>query len=114
MAQTKAHRRTPQKTYGQQVHRGNIGEEHCSRILKKQGYTVCKTPTHPHGKGDLIARKGKATRTIQVKRISSRTFRTARAARNRMRGKPYNVKRLPAGMELWVIDKEEHLYKFNK
>ena len=109
---TKAHSQTPQKTYGKQVHRGDIGEEHAARILRKKGYSVSKSSTHPYGTNDLCARKGKQVRHIQVKRISSRKFKTAEAARNRMRGKPYNIKHVKN--ELWVFDKDNSLYIFKK
>lgn len=112
MAATKAQRNTPQKTYGKQTQRGNIGEKRAAAILRKMGYSVSYSPGHPHGIADIIARKGKSVRRIQVKRISSRTFLTAEAARNRIRGKPFNLERLPTGYELWVFDKENTLYKF--
>ena len=115
MAATKAQKHTPQKTYGQQVHRGDIGEAKARRILEKDGWKVSFTEGHPHGKCDLQAKKkGCKDRKIQVKRISSRTFCTPAAARRRMAGEPYNIKRLPKDSELWVFDKAGHLYKFGE
>jgi hypothetical protein len=51
-------------------------------------------------------------RNIQVKRISSRRFLTPEAARNRIAGRPFNVKRLVPGGELWVFDQDDRLYVF--
>lgn len=112
MAVTKAHKRYPMKVYGKQVARGNMGESRARRLLENAGYKVSFSEKHPHGKTDLVAKKGKTVRNIQVKRISSRAFSTPAAARNRMSGKPYNIKRLPKNSELWVFDSKGHLYKF--
>ena len=109
---TKAHEKTPQKTYGKQTHRGNIGEERAAKILREQGYSVRKSETHPRGFADIIAEKNGKAREIQVKRISSRALLTADAALNRIRGKPFLIKRIPAGKEVWVFDKDNRLYVF--
>ena len=109
---TKAHEKTPKETYGKQTHRGNIGEQRAARILREQGYTVSLSKTHPRGACDIIARKGNETRNIQVKRISSRALLTADAARNRIRGKPFLIQRIPQDREVWVFDKENRLYIF--
>lgn len=114
MARTKAQERTPQKTYGGQTHRGDLGEQRAAAILRQEGYSVELSPLHPHGTADIIARKGKTVRKIQVKRITSRTFATPAAARNRMAGKPFNLKKLPPGYELWVFDQKGNLYRFKK
>ena len=109
---TKAQIRTPQKTYGRQTARGNTGEAKAAKILRELGYTVSKSPTHPRGFADIHATKNGETRKIQVKHITSRTFQSADAARNRMRGKPYLISRIPSGCELWVFDAGGHLWKF--
>lgn len=109
---TKAHEKTPKETYGEQTHRGNIGEQRAAKILREQGYTVTLSKTHPRGASDIIAKKGNETRCIQVKRISSRALLTADAARNRIRGKPFLIQRIPADREVWVFDKENRLYIF--
>lgn len=114
MARTKAQEKNPQKTYGQQTHRGNIGEKHAADLLRKEGYSVSISKTHPRGIADIIAVKGNETRKIQVKRISSRNFLTASAARNRLAGKPFNLKRLPTGYELWIFDASNRLYTFRR
>lgn len=111
---TKAHSRTPQATYGKQTARGNIGERRAAKILREKGYSVSLSPQHPRGVADIIARKAGKVRKIQVKRISSRNFSTAAAARNRIAGKPFNLSSLPAGYELWVFDKSNNLYIFKK
>lgn len=112
MAQTYAQKYRAQKVYGQQTNRGNAGEKRAIELLRKQGYRVTFTTKHPHGKYDLIATKGKTRKQIQVKNITSRTFKTATAARRRMRIKPYYVTCLGKDCELWVFDKERHLYRF--
>lgn len=112
MAATRAQKKTPQATYGKQTHRGNIGEQRAAALLRKEGYQVTLSPGHPHGTADIIARKGATVRKIQVKRISSRSFATAAAARNRIRGKPFKLGKLPEGYELWVFDAKNNLYKF--
>lgn len=111
---TKAQEKTPQKTYGKQTARGNYGEAKAANLLRADGYKVSLTPEHPHGPADLIAKKGNRTRYIQVKRISSRVFLSAETARNRMRGKPFNLDKLPKGVELWVFDAAGNLYKFKE
>ena len=114
MAKTKAHERSPMKTYGKQTHRGDLGERRAAAILRAEGYSVELSPSHPHGIHDLIARKGKTVRKIQVKRITSRTFATPAAARNRISGKPFNLKKIPTGYELWVFDQKGNLFRFTK
>lgn len=109
---TKAAEKTPKKTYGKQTHRGNIGEQRAAAILREQGYSVSHSPNHPHGNADLIATKGTETRHIQVKRISSRALLTEDAARNRIRGKPFLIRRIPKDLEVWVFDKDNRLYTF--
>ena len=111
---TDAHDYSPQETYGKQISRGNTGEKRAAKIMRDAGYTVTYSEKHPHGPTDLTCKKGKEVRRIQVKRISSRVFRTAKAARNRMRGKPFCIKTIPAGTELWVFDAENNLYKFRR
>ena len=114
MAATRAQKHTPQKTYGQQVRRGDIGEARARKLLEKEGWKVSFTPQHPHGKCDLCAKKNGRERNIQVKRISSRAFCTPEAARKRMSGRPFNIKRIPKNTELWVFDRDGHLYKFGE
>lgn len=109
---TKAAEKTPKKTYGKQTHRGNIGEQRAAAILREQGYSVRLSDTHPRGKADLTATKGTETRNIQVKRISSRALKTAEAARNRLKGKPFLIRRIPKNLEVWVFDKDNRLYTF--
>jgi len=111
---TIAQSKTPKKTYGKQTERGNIGERKAASILRKDGWSVSLSPEHPRGAADIIARKGNRVRKIQVKRISSRTFSNAETARNRFRGKPYYLDKLPAGVELWVFDQVGHLYTFKE
>lgn len=108
---TYAHIHTPQKTYGQQKARGDKGERKAAAALRRQGYSVT---SHPYETTDLTAKKGKTIRHIQVKNITSRTFRSAKTARKRISGKPFNLKRLSPGNELWVYDAAGHLYKFGK
>lgn len=112
MAQTYAQIYRPQKVYGMQTERGNNGERKAAKILRSQGYTVKYTAKHPHGKYDLIATKRNMVKQIQVKNITSRSFKTATAARRRMRIKPYYVTYIGRNCELWVFDKDGHLYKF--
>jgi len=109
---TIAHVKTPKETYSKQTNRNNIGKNRAAWILWQHGYSVSFSPTLPYEKSELIAKRGNKTRFIQVKRISSRVFKTAEAARNRIRGKPFNVGKLPAGYELWVFDAGNNLFKF--
>ena len=108
---TYAHTHTPRKTYGQQKARGDRGERRAAAALRRQGYSVT---SHPYEITDLTAVRGKTIRHIQVKNITSRTFRSAKTARKRIAGKPFNVKRINPGNELWVYDAAGHLYKFGK
>jgi len=112
MAATKAQQNRPKSVYGKQVKRGNMGEIKAASMLSRAGYTVTYSDKHPHGKADLKATKGKITRYIQVKNITSRSLKTEKAARHRIAGEPFGLKRIPAGLEVWVFDKDNRLYKF--
>lgn len=108
---TYAHTHTPQKTYGKQKFRGDQGEKRAAVALQRQGYTVT---SHPYERTDLTEKKRGVVRHIQVKNITSRTFRSAKTARRRIAGKPFNLRRIVSGEELWVYDAAGHLYKFGK
>ncbi|MCZ0862262.1 hypothetical protein [Methanocorpusculum vombati] len=111
---TKAQKNSPQKTYGKQTARGNTGERRAADILRKAGYTIRKPAAHPHGTDDLIATRGSEVRRIQVKRISSRVFSTEQAARNRLAGKPFLIKSIAPGHEVWLFDGNHNLFIFTK
>ena len=46
MARTKAQVKTPQKTYGGQTHRGDLGERRAAAILREERYSVELSPLH--------------------------------------------------------------------
>ena len=111
MAATKAQKTTKGRTnYGRNKQRGNAGEAAAIRTLRKEGYTVCTAPEHPFGWADITATKGKEIRRIQVKNITSRRFLSAAAALQRVRGRPYNIRRIPPGGEVWVFDADGRRY----
>lgn len=114
MAATKAQKNRPKACYGKQIKRGDKGEARAAGILRRAGYTVSFSATHPRGPADITAKKNGKVRNIQVKTISSRNLLTERAARRRIAGKPFGLKRLKKDCELWVFDKENRLYKFTK
>lgn len=114
MAATKAQQNRPRAVYGKQIKRGDLGEAKATAILRRSGYTVTKSDKHPRGKTDLKATKGKTTRYIQVKNITSRNITSEKAARRRIAGEPFGLKRIPAGAEVWIFDKAGRLYKFTK
>ena len=114
MAQTKAQINRPKAVYGRQIKRGDKGEQRALKTLRKEGYKATLSDTHPRGKADITAKKGKVVRNIQVKTISSRNFNTPEAARKRISGKPFGLKRLGKGVELWVYDKSGRCYRFTK
>lgn len=116
MAATKAQqsRRRAKAVYGKQIGRGNAGERRAARTLRRQGYSVSFNRDHPQGLTDLTARRAGRTKRIQVKNITSRNLETREAARHRIAGKPFGLKQIPAGLEVWVYDKSNHLYKFTK
>lgn len=114
MAATNAHYNRPKAVYGKQIERGNKGEARAAGILRKSGYSVSFSKTHPRGKSDLTAKKGKTIRRIQVKTISSRNLKTAKAARRRISNAAFKLKRIPKDTEVWVFDKENRLYRFSK
>lgn len=114
MAQTNAQVNRAKAVYGKQIERGNAGERRAADILKKQGYTVKYSASHPRGKTDLTAKKGTRTRHIQVKTITSRNLKTERAARRRIAGQPFKLQRIPKGIEVWVFDKSNRLYQFKQ
>lgn len=110
--ETRAQRsRKGRENYGKNRARGDRGESMVKRILEEAGYTVSYSQ-NGRGFSDLIAKKGTEIRQIQVKRITSRRFLSPEAARNRMAGKPFNIKRIGPNRELWVFDKDGRLYKF--
>lgn len=110
--ETKAHRsRKGRENYGKNRARGDRGESIVKRMLEKEGYSV-KIASNGRGFADIMAKKGNETRQIQVKTIRSRRFLSPEAARNRMAGKPFNIKRIGPNKELWVFDKDGRLYKF--
>lgn len=113
MAATKA-QKTPKgrKNYGRNKGRGDAGETAVMRMLRAEGYIVSTAPEHPHGWADITATKGRETRRIQVKNITSRRFLTAAAALRRIRGRPYNIRRIPPGGEVWVFDADGRRYVF--
>lgn len=114
MAATKAQKNRPKAVYGKQISRGNKGEQKALSILRKEGYSASLSKTHPRGCADITAKKNGRTRNIQVKTISSRNLLTERAARNRIAGKPFGLKRLAKDCELWVFDASNRLYRFKK
>jgi len=109
MAATRAQKtKSGRKNYGKNLDRGLKGEDRAIRTLRAQGYTVKRAPASA-GFCDLTATKGGKTRCIQVKTISSRRFLTKKAAENRIKGEPFNV-RIPAGGEVWVYDMDGRLH----
>lgn len=112
MARTFAQINTPQKTYGKQPERGKVGERRAARELREKGYSVKYNNTHPQGIVDIIATKNGHTKKIQVKNITSRNLTTKESARKRIAGKPFGIKRIPKGLEVWVYDKSKRKYKF--
>lgn len=114
MAATKAQKKHAKAVYGKNIKRGDIGERRAAGMLRRDGYSVHLTDTHPRGPGDLKASKPGRTRVIQIKRISSRNLATKQAARNRIAGKPFGLRTIPKGLEVWVFDKSNRLYKFTK
>lgn len=110
--ETKAQKtKAGRENYGKNRLRGSRGELKVKRMLEEEGYTV-KVTANEGGFADITAKKGNETRKIQVKRISSRRFLTPEAARNRIAGAPFNVKRLAPNGELWVFDRDGRLYVF--
>lgn len=114
MAQTNAQRYRAKAVYGKQIKRGDAGEQRAMKILRKEGYKVSLSSTHPRGKADITATKGKTIRNIQVKTITSRNLATKEAARKRIAGKPFGLRRIKKDCELWVFDKSNRLYRFDK
>lgn len=110
--ETNVQNEAPQKTHRRQNARGNLGVEKAAAFLRECGYTVTKPDAHPRGYADIVAKKRKETRHIQVTRISSRAILTRSAARNRIRGKPYCIEEIPNGLEVWVYDRDNRLYIF--
>lgn len=109
MAATKAQTsRKGRKNYGKNVERGTTGERRTAKALRNQGYQV-KISKGSRGPADVIARKGKTTRRIQVKNLTSRTLNSSTVAKRRVTGQPFNV---PAGRETWVYDKKGRCHKF--
>ena len=112
MAATRAQKTTKgKKNYGKNTERGKRGENRVREIFTERGYRV-KQDSNGRGFADLTVSRGSETRKIQVKNITSRRFLTRKAARNRIAGKPYNVKRIPKDGELWVFDKDGRRYVF--
>lgn len=109
---TRAHQYDPYGVYGKQVARGNMGERAARRELCKRGYSCRYSDTHPHGWADIVASKRGSKKMIQVKRISSRNFKTPEACKHRMKNIPYNIKSIPKGCEVWVYDKSGRRYEF--
>lgn len=112
MAQTYAQIHTPLQTYGKQPQRGKAGEQRAARELRAKGYSVKYNNTHPQGIIDLTATKNGHTKKIQVKNITSRNLTTKQTARKRIAGKPFGIKRIPKGIEVWVYDKSKRKYTF--
>ena len=113
MGATKAQRtRKGRKNYGLNYERGRTTEAKIARSLQRQGY---KATLSPGSRGyDVTARKGGDVRKIQVKHISSRSFKTPEAARNRVKIAPYNIKRIAPGTEVWIVDKNGKTRKFKR
>lgn len=97
--------------YGKNKQRGDTGEKRVKEILEDRGYRV-KLSENGRGFADLVARKGGKTKRIQVKNITSRRILTASAARKRIAGKPFDIKRIPKDGEVWVFDKDGRRYVF--
>lgn len=109
MAGTKAQRsRKGKKNYGKNYARGRTGERKAAAALRRDGYAVT-IKKGSRGPADVIARKGSETRRIQVKNITSRTFKSNATAKTRVQGAPFNV---PRGREVWVYDARGNLRKF--
>ncbi|RXE56409.1 hypothetical protein ABH15_10010 [Methanoculleus taiwanensis] len=114
MAATKAQRtERGRKNYGRNKTRGDSGEKAVRDALKRQGYTVTQSDSG-RGFADLTARKDGKMKRIQVKNITSRRFLTASAARKRVKGAPFNIKRIPKDGEVWVFDKDGRRYVFGE
>lgn len=112
MAATKAQRTKAGRTnYGRNKGRGDSGESAVKKRLECAGYTVTRSPDS-RGWADLTAKRGRETRRIQVKNITSRRLLTASAARQRMKGRPFGIRRIPSGGELWVFDRDGRQYVF--
>lgn len=109
MGATKA-QKTPagRRRYGKNYQQGREAEKAAAARLRRQGYSAKLSPGSK-GRADVTATKNGRTKKIQVKKITSRTFATVTAARNRMRGKPYNV---PPGTKVELTDGAGHIWRF--
>lgn len=108
MAATQAQKtRNGRKNYGLNYKRGRSGERRAARELEKQGYSCALSPGSAGW--DIIASKNGKTRRIQVKTIKSRAITSKKAAKNRIKGKPFNVN-LGSGGEVWLYDRDDRLW----
>lgn len=109
MAPTVAQRtKKGRKNYGRNYGRGRACEEKAARSLRGAGWAVSLSPG---SRGwDLTARKNGRVRRIQIKCLSSRRIDSAAVARTRIAHRPWNIKSIPAGAEVWVIDSEGRRY----
>lgn len=109
MAPTKAQRtKSGRKNYGRNYDRGRSCEEKIARSLRGAGWSASLSPG---SRGwDITAKKNGRTRRIQVKCLSSRRIESAAVARRRIAHRPWNIKTIPAGAEVWVIDGDGRRY----
>lgn len=109
MAPTKAQStKKGRDNYGRNYDRGRSCEEKIARSLRGSGWSVSLSPG---SRGwDITAKKNGRTRRIQVKCLSSRRIESKEVARRRVAGLPFNVKRIPAGAEVWVYDADGRRY----
>ena len=109
MAPTKAQRtKSGRKNYGRNYDRGRSCEEKIARSLRGAGWSASLSPG---SRGwDITAKKNGRTRRIQVKCLSSRRINSAEVARTRIAHRPWNIKKIPAGAEVWVYDADGRRY----
>ena len=109
MAPTKAQKtKSGRINYGRNYGRGRACEEAAARSLRGSGWSVSLAPG---SRGwDITAKKNGRTRRIQIKCLSSRRIESAAVARRRIAHRPWNIKRIPAGAEVWVFDADGRRY----
>jgi len=96
------------RNYGRNTARGDKGENRAIANLRRNGFSDVHTAGNRRGPWDVCGSKNGRKKKVQVKRISSRTFASKAAVRNRIRGKPYFV---PSSQECWVYDGAGKLWK---
>lgn len=84
--------RTPsgRRRYGKNYENGVRCEQKAARLLRSRGYSV-KVSRGSRGAFDLLAVKGRETKRVQVKEITSRALMSEEVARRRVMGEPFNV-----------------------